>query len=101
MLAARRLGDWAIATRLTVWVTLAVLPLDLLVFIQARFLPYQDPTVTWLHRAALLGDLALLWWLWPRSRSLIRWRALPKMLLGALLSALLVHASAQVLTLPG
>ena len=42
------------------WLTLAVLPLLLLLFVQVAFLPYHDETITWVHRAALMADLTLL-----------------------------------------
>ena len=49
-----------------VFVTLAVLPLGILIFAQARFLLYQNEWLTWLHRGAVVVDIGLLWWLWPR-----------------------------------
>ena len=49
-----------------VFVTLAVLPLGILIFAQVRFLLYQNEWLTWLHRGAVVVDIGLLWWLWPR-----------------------------------
>ena len=49
-----------------VFVTLAVLPPGILIFAQVRFLPYQNELFTWLHRGAVVIDIGLLWWLWPR-----------------------------------
>ena len=49
-----------------VFVTLAVLPPAILIFAQVRFLLYQDELFTWLHRGAVVVDIGLLWWLWPR-----------------------------------
>jgi uncharacterized protein YjbI with pentapeptide repeats len=40
--------------------TLVVLPVFLLLYIQIVFLPYHDTTMTWTHRAALVVDIALL-----------------------------------------
>lgn len=42
------------------WLTLLILPVILILYIQVVFLPYQDPVITWTHRAALLTDIALL-----------------------------------------
>ena len=49
-----------------VFVTLAVLPPGILIFVQGRFLLYQNEWLTWLHRGAVVVDIGLLWWLWPR-----------------------------------
>ncbi len=42
------------------WLTLVVLPVILLLFIQIRYLPYHDVNVTWAHRIALLADIGML-----------------------------------------
>ncbi len=42
------------------WLTLAILPVVLLLFIQISFLPYHDVTITWTHRIALLLDIGVL-----------------------------------------
>lgn len=42
------------------WLTLVVLPVVLLIYIQAVFLPYHDARITWTHRIALLADIAIL-----------------------------------------
>jgi uncharacterized protein YjbI with pentapeptide repeats len=42
------------------WLTLVVLPVVLLIYIQVVFLPYHDTTITWTHRVALLVDIAML-----------------------------------------
>ena len=42
------------------WLTLVVLPVLLLLYIQVTFLPYHDVTITWAHRIALLADFGLL-----------------------------------------
>ena len=49
-----------------VFVTLAVLPPSILIFTQEQFLPYQSELFTWLHRVAVVIDIGLLCWLWPR-----------------------------------
>ena len=53
------------------WVTAVALPLAVLLWIQIRFLPFHSPFDTWLHRAAVLIDIALVLFillprLWPR-----------------------------------
>jgi len=50
----------------SVLVTMIVLPPVFLLFAQVQFLPYQDELFTWLHRLAVVMDIGLLWWLWPR-----------------------------------
>lgn len=42
------------------WLTLAILPVILLLYVQVAFLPYHDPAITWAHRIALVADIALL-----------------------------------------
>ncbi|WP_295555045.1 pentapeptide repeat-containing protein [uncultured Hyphomicrobium sp.] len=42
------------------WLTLVVLPVLLLVYIQVVFLPYHDVGITWTHRIALLLDIIIL-----------------------------------------
>jgi uncharacterized protein YjbI with pentapeptide repeats len=42
------------------WLTLVVLPVVLLLYIQVVFLPYHDVRITWTHRIALLADIAML-----------------------------------------
>lgn len=42
------------------WLTIVVLPVLLLVYIQVVFLPYHDVGITWAHRIALLVDIAML-----------------------------------------
>ncbi|WP_072390345.1 pentapeptide repeat-containing protein [Hyphomicrobium sp. CS1GBMeth3] len=42
------------------WLTVVVLPVVLLLYIQVVFLPYHDVGITWTHRIALVVDIALL-----------------------------------------
>ncbi|MEZ5815677.1 MAG: pentapeptide repeat-containing protein [Hyphomicrobiaceae bacterium] len=42
------------------WMTLVLLPIAALLFVQATFLPYHDQAITWWHRGLLVADLALL-----------------------------------------
>jgi uncharacterized protein YjbI with pentapeptide repeats len=62
------------------WLSLVVLPVLLLLYIQAAFLPYHDAGITSLQRMALFADVALLVlvgvFLWRLETSLLRafWR---------------------------
>jgi uncharacterized protein YjbI with pentapeptide repeats len=42
------------------WLTLVLMPVLLLVYVQLVFLPFHDITITWAHRLAVLADIALL-----------------------------------------
>ncbi len=42
------------------WLTLVVLPVVLLLYVQVMFLPYHDVGITWTHRLALFVDIAML-----------------------------------------
>ncbi len=42
------------------WLTLVILPVVLLLYIQVVFLPYHSVPITWTHRIALLFDVAIL-----------------------------------------
>jgi uncharacterized protein YjbI with pentapeptide repeats len=48
------------------WVSLILLPIAVLVFVQVRFLPYHDEWVTWWHRILIILDLGFVWLLWPQ-----------------------------------
>ena len=60
-------GGFGGLLRLMGWITMAIAPVVLLLFLQIQFLPYHSFWHTWEHRCALLIDLVLLWWLWRRS----------------------------------
>ncbi|WP_169054297.1 pentapeptide repeat-containing protein [Nitratireductor sp. XY-223] len=49
---------------LIAWVTMAVVPVLLLVFMQLQYLPYHHPWITWLHRICVIVDLVILWAYW-------------------------------------
>jgi len=51
---------------LMVSVTVIALPLALLLWAQMAFLPYNEPGVTWGHRAAIVVDIYFLIIFWPR-----------------------------------
>lgn len=42
------------------WLTLVVLPVILLLYVQIRYLPFHDEAVTWAHRIALIADIGML-----------------------------------------
>ena len=42
------------------WLTLMILPVLLLLYMQAAFLPFHDPEITLMHRLAVLADLMVL-----------------------------------------
>ena len=42
------------------WLSLVVLPVVLLLYVQISFLPYHDVTITWAHRIALVVDVGML-----------------------------------------
>jgi uncharacterized protein YjbI with pentapeptide repeats len=60
-------GPFGVLLLLMGWITMALGPILLLLFLQIQFLPYHSYWHTWEHRAALLVDLLLLWWLWRRA----------------------------------
>jgi uncharacterized protein YjbI with pentapeptide repeats len=62
------------------WLTIVVMPVILLLYIQLVFLPYHDVAITWVHRVALLADISMLVFigvfLWRLETSFFRafWR---------------------------
>ena len=55
--------------RIFVFFSLALLPPGILIYAEIQFLTYQSELITWLHRVAILLDIALLWRLWPYIRT--------------------------------
>ncbi len=45
-------------------ITLFFAPLIVLLQVLFVFLPYHDPVITWLHRSAIVLDMAIVWGLW-------------------------------------
>jgi uncharacterized protein YjbI with pentapeptide repeats len=45
------------------WLTLVVLPVVLLLYVQASFVPFHEPAITWVHRVAVLADIAVLFFI--------------------------------------
>ena len=54
--------------RVSIWFTLVLIPLAVLIATQVRFLPYHSATVTWAHRLYIAIDILLLLLLWPHDR---------------------------------
>ena len=44
------------------WLTLVAIPLLLLAYFQASFLPYHSETVTWANRLIITADVLAIWW---------------------------------------
>ena len=51
--------------RFSIWSTLVLIPLAVLIATQVRFLPYHSDSVTWAHRLYIAIDILLLMLLWP------------------------------------
>ena len=49
-----------------VFPSVVVLTPCILIYTQVRFLAYQEEIFVWLHRSAIIADIGLLWWIWPR-----------------------------------
>jgi uncharacterized protein YjbI with pentapeptide repeats len=60
-----RLGTVGVLLWLIAIISLLVGPVAVLLFFELQFLPYHDEWITWLQRAAVVGDLGLIWALWP------------------------------------
>ncbi|MEL6372685.1 MAG: pentapeptide repeat-containing protein [Pseudomonadota bacterium] len=56
----RRSRIMAIFLHTMTWLSLALIPVLLIVYIQVMFLPYHDVFITWSHRVALVADAAML-----------------------------------------
>jgi uncharacterized protein YjbI with pentapeptide repeats len=60
-----RKGGLGLILKTIAWITFVFSPILLLLFLQIRFLPYHDSGITWVARIVLVGDIVLLWMLWP------------------------------------
>jgi uncharacterized protein YjbI with pentapeptide repeats len=61
-----RAGWFGALLKMIAWTSLIIGPVLLLLLLQIQFLPYHHSPITWTHRLALLADLLLIWWLWPK-----------------------------------
>ena len=102
-----RMGRNSAWLRLIATLTLAVLPIVLLLMIQIMFLPYHHDWMTWLHRALIIFDLALIWTLWPAflyeggARLMPRLKNYRRNLVNTVLSSLVLIFSITIMTYPG
>jgi len=93
------------------WLTLVVMPVVLLLYVQLVFLPYHDVAMTWAHRVVLMADIALLVFigvfLWRLETSFFRafWRTSLNHPVGLMCTAVLLAVvaafSLAVATIPG
>jgi len=65
----QRTGFRGYSLRLMAWITLVAAPVLILLQAQVTFLPYHLEWIVWLHRVAVLIDLALIWYFWIHLRS--------------------------------
>ena len=73
-----REGVFGWLLRAMAWITLAISPLLILLAFQFVFLPYHSPLATWMHRALIALELAMIFFLWPMvfdPRWELRWPA--------------------------
>ena len=89
------------------WISLIIGPVALLVFFELQLLPYHNEKIALWQRLAVLGDIALLWLLWPAvSRGepvSVAWRNMGKIracVIG-LVSALPILLVFVIATFPG
>jgi uncharacterized protein YjbI with pentapeptide repeats len=87
--------------------TLVLGPIGTLLLFEIRFLPYHDGFTTWLHRCAIVLDMALVLWLWPlivgyqNAQGLDRTAKIRASIVTAALAALVVIFSFGIATFPG
>lgn len=60
---SNQLIHWFI--KILVTITILILPLFTMLMLQARFLAYQNPSITWAQRGAIWWDVGLVFVLWP------------------------------------
>ena len=83
------------------WITLVVAPALLLLMFQIQFLPYHSSIVVRTQRVALVFDLALVWWLWPKVISRGKMGVTSPAVLGLLFSFVAIAFSCLIATFPG
>jgi uncharacterized protein YjbI with pentapeptide repeats len=105
MLIARRLRQrdlMASAIYATVVLTVVISPILVLLLMQLQFLPYHSALVTAAHRLAIIADIALVWYLWPKITAPAGRSRLPlyRYIVYAVMAALVVF-SVFIATFPG
>jgi hypothetical protein len=65
----QRTGFSGFSLRLIAWITLVATPVLILLQGQVTFLPYHRERIVWQQRAAVLIDLAVIWYFWIHLRS--------------------------------
>ena len=65
----QRTGFRGFSLRLMAWITLVGSPVLILLQGQVTFLPYHLEWVVWLHRVAVLIDIAVIWYFWIHLRT--------------------------------
>lgn len=75
--------DYRLFRGFIVWVTIAVVPVMVLLYAQIGFLPYHSQGITWAQRLAVIADMTLLFVFWPSilQVSLAPWQWWTKVLL--------------------
>jgi hypothetical protein len=100
-----RSGPIRALLQLTIWISLVVGPIGLLILFQLQFLPYHSEPVTLWQRVLVVGDLFVLWLLWPpiASGTIIspRWHDLRRRKVLACLGAGSLLLIFTVVTVPG
>jgi uncharacterized protein YjbI with pentapeptide repeats len=55
-------GIWRWILGLGIWISLMIIPMILLLWIQIRYLPYHNAGITWIQKVAVMADILLLGW---------------------------------------
>jgi uncharacterized protein YjbI with pentapeptide repeats len=101
----QRTGFGGFSLRLIAWITLVGIPVLILLQGQVTFLPYHREWVVWLQRAAVLIDLAVIWYFGKRVRSdnepIVARVGQAWPIVGAAASVCVVLLSVGVATFPG
>jgi uncharacterized protein YjbI with pentapeptide repeats len=61
-----RISAFGYLLKIVAWTTLVFGPVALLLLFQIQFLAYHHSPITWVHRAAVMTDLLIIWWLWRK-----------------------------------
>ena len=66
LVAGNRRSSMQSILNIVVFVSIVLLPLVILIYVEIYILTYQNELATWLHRTVILLDIILLWCFWPR-----------------------------------